>query len=446
MRTQVIGGILAVAVVASIGTTMAVAVGNDRPAQKFDGPAKSTVPTGSTGSTGSAFSTGIVGLTGTAGLTGSSVLPGGRWTALPAAPIVGRSDAAGVWTGDQMLVWGGIDPAGGRDYADGAGYDLTTRRWSTLPAAPLSARAATASVWTGHMLFVWGGTDARGRVEHDGATYDPSTRRWTMLPLAPVAAHSGAQALWTGTQVLLLTLPPGRSSDHVTLAAYDPSTRRWAVRPMLRLPAGHDASYVTGVVAGDRLLVWSHWVRTTKTHDGGLQITPGIDGYTYDLGRRVWTADEVPWRGHDSVDTALWTGRQVLIPASQLWCGYCPGPFDDDTAGVLVDPQTGSARPIPHGQPDDLGGDYLWTGSVLLAVNTTTSIGAPRPASTIYPGTAAYWQPAANTWTRLPSAPLAGGDAVTVWTGHSVLVWGQLFATHQSDPAHPRTAGLQLSR
>jgi hypothetical protein len=31
-----------------------------------------------------------------------------RWSALPAAPLRGRTDAGGVWTGNQMIVWGGM--------------------------------------------------------------------------------------------------------------------------------------------------------------------------------------------------------------------------------------------------------------------------------------------------------------------------------------------------
>lgn len=420
MRNKVIGGILAVGVVATMGTTMAVAARDGGTPPKWDGPAVHPVH------------------------AVSVELPGGRWTSIPAAPIVGRSDAVGIWTGSQMLVWGGANPTGSRDYSDGATYNPTTRRWTKLPTAPLSARSEAASVWTGHLLFVWGGTDARGHTDNDGALYDPATRRWTRLSAAPMTAHSSVQALWTGTKILLLTMPPGRTSNHVTLQAYDPSTQRWTVLPTLRLRARHEGYFATAVMAGNKLMIWSNWAHETKTHDG-FEIASGIDGYSFDLSRRTWAPNSFTWRNHDSVDAAFWTGRQVLIPASQIWCGDCPGPFDSDSAGVRVDPHDGSVGTIPHGPADDLSGAYLWTGSVLLAMNTTAS-GSSPDGRAIYPGPAAYWQPSTNRWTRLPSAPLAGSGAVTVWTGHSLLVWGQLSPISEGGSVGSRTAGLQLSR
>ena len=43
-----------------------------------------------------------------------------RWSQLPPAPILGRMDPAAVWTGRELLVWGGGDsyPA----FADGAAF------------------------------------------------------------------------------------------------------------------------------------------------------------------------------------------------------------------------------------------------------------------------------------------------------------------------------------
>lgn len=425
MRRRMIGAILGVGMVASLGTTMAVAANSDRTPPKLNGPAMTTA-------TSTATSTVLA-------AAHAASLPGGRWTSLPAAPIVGRSGAVGIWTGQQMLVWGGANLSGSQDYADGASYDPTTRRWAILPPAPLSARSAMTSVWTGHVLFIWGGTDARGHTDNDGALYDPATRRWTTLAAPAISAHSSAQATWTGTQILLLTAPPGRTSNHLTLQAYAPSTGRWGVLPTLQLPPGRDNYVATAVQAGNRLFVWSNWAHTTTT-PGGFELTFGINGYSYDPRRHTWAPSPFPKREHDSVDQALWTGRQVLIPASQIWCGLCPGPYNPDSAGVQLTPRTGSVRTIPHGPADDLGGTYLWTGSVLLAMNTTSSSsGGGQPA--VDPGRIAYWQPATNRWTRLASAPLAGSGAVTVWTGRRLLIWGQLSPIHANAP---RTAGIEL--
>ena len=49
-------------------------------------------------------------------------LAAGHWSTLPAAPIPPRDDASVVWTGSELLVWGG------GDHDDGAAYDPTKHR------------------------------------------------------------------------------------------------------------------------------------------------------------------------------------------------------------------------------------------------------------------------------------------------------------------------------
>ncbi len=48
------------------------------------------------------------------------------WSRLPSAPIPSRSEYLAVWTGTEMIVWGGYN--GDTNYGDGAAYDPTTRR------------------------------------------------------------------------------------------------------------------------------------------------------------------------------------------------------------------------------------------------------------------------------------------------------------------------------
>ena len=48
------------------------------------------------------------------------------WTRLPGAPIAPRSEYAAVWTGKQMIVWGGYS-GNTTQYGDGAAYDPATR-------------------------------------------------------------------------------------------------------------------------------------------------------------------------------------------------------------------------------------------------------------------------------------------------------------------------------
>jgi N-acetylneuraminic acid mutarotase len=49
-----------------------------------------------------------------------------QWTALPEAPLTGRAGPTAVWTGSQMIVWGGYTTTENyttsNSYTDGAAY------------------------------------------------------------------------------------------------------------------------------------------------------------------------------------------------------------------------------------------------------------------------------------------------------------------------------------
>ena len=95
----------------------------------------------------------------------------GEWRSL--APMgSGRTGSAVVWTGTRLLLWGG--ETGVRDALvippHGLAYDPKAGRWSPLPQAPLQGRLDPVGVWTGRSLLVWGGDP--GFV--DGAAFTPA--------------------------------------------------------------------------------------------------------------------------------------------------------------------------------------------------------------------------------------------------------------------------------
>jgi hypothetical protein len=105
-----------------------------------------------------------------------------RWRRLP--PMGGRTGAASVWTGRRLLIWGGQTFPGAIVTArHGLSYDPIGNRWSPLPPSPLPARVNPAAVWTGRELIVWGGSitschlnnPCRTRLRGDGAVFSPAT-------------------------------------------------------------------------------------------------------------------------------------------------------------------------------------------------------------------------------------------------------------------------------
>ena len=101
-----------------------------------------------------------------------------RWRRLPAMDT-GRIGHTAVCTGRQLLVWGGRtrDAGSWTAPAHGLVYDRAGDAWSPLPTSPLRGRAGHVAVWTGSQMLVWGGTPARASDPQepfaDGATYTP---------------------------------------------------------------------------------------------------------------------------------------------------------------------------------------------------------------------------------------------------------------------------------
>jgi N-acetylneuraminic acid mutarotase len=362
----------------------------------------------------------------------------GRWSRLPAAPIPDRDDPVGVWTGRELLVWGG--QSGPHDlvvHGDGAAYDPARRVWRRLAAAPLSARTLAAAAWTGRELIVWGGYDhldpAGVQVVGDGAAYDPARGAWRRLPPAPLSARAAATAVWTGREVLVVGGVPAVRTDRdrgfTDGAAYDPvrdSWRRLAPSPQPRgsLMAQHL------VWTGTRLLVWSDWRQTLRsgavTLSNGEQGTEvetrdGLDVWAYDPAADRWAVlPAAPGQPRLGGAVLVWTGREVVSVAGRPYQGP---PLGRDP-GARYDPTRNRWRRLADGPLDtaELAAG-LWTGAALLVWNGTSERSGD-PATDFGPGDGAAWDPRADRWVRLPRSPLGGDGGVAVWTGRAALVWG----------------------
>jgi hypothetical protein len=104
----------------------------------------------------------------------------GQWRRLPAMEF-NRSSFAAVWTGRQVLIWGGLTgPFQDQEIPPhGVAYDPAANRWSAMPMAPLRGRSNPTAVWTGRQMIVWGGTIPGPRTNTpatDGAAYRLASR------------------------------------------------------------------------------------------------------------------------------------------------------------------------------------------------------------------------------------------------------------------------------
>src|SRR5262245_40392079 len=87
-------------------------------------------------------------------------------------PPESRYGHTAVWTGSEMIVWGGRS-ADGVDLNTGARYDPLTDTWRATPLAGApAARIDQTAVWTGSQMIVWGG-NFLGGILTSGGRYDP---------------------------------------------------------------------------------------------------------------------------------------------------------------------------------------------------------------------------------------------------------------------------------
>ena len=90
-------------------------------------------------------------------------------------PLDARYSHSAVWTGSEMIVWGGLFSGA---LNDGSRFNPAANRWVPLSAtgAP-SARSQHTAVWTGSEMIVWGGT--YGPILNDGGLF---TDTWSYHP------------------------------------------------------------------------------------------------------------------------------------------------------------------------------------------------------------------------------------------------------------------------
>jgi hypothetical protein len=253
--------------------------------------------------------------------TGSAYDPvGDSWTAInpTGAPALGRIYHSAVWTGSTMIVWGGRYHNGsswvGLD--DGGIYDPAGGgSWTAVGAsgAP-SARTKHAAVWTGSEMLVWGGVESSGPC-NTGARYDPSSGgSWTTMQSSGApTVRSSFTGLWTGTELVIWG---GFFFDgptwhlEATGGRYDPAADSWQSTNTTGAPVARMNH--TAVWSGSTMIVWGGY-------DALDVATPNTTGDTntggvYDPAADSWTATSLSGAPIERVGhAAVWTGANMIV-------------------------------------------------------------------------------------------------------------------------------------
>jgi len=335
------------------------------------------------------------------------------WAPL-ACPPVGRSGGSAVWTGREFIIWGGSSNTVGMSYFgmnSGAKLNPATGRWypvSTLNAP--SPRWSHGAVWTGREMIVWGGEglDANGRMSQNGTLntggrYDPLGDVWRPMDTngAP-SPRSGHSMTWTGTELLVFGGRTQRSdawgrSVTNTGGRYQPQTDSWSTLAVSQAPSprqSHAAAWT-----GTELIIW-----------GGLGSsalnTPALlgSGARYNHVLNTWTTMAGLAAGATGVVASVWADPSFIV-------------WNVNTGnGARYLPAADRWEPIATGGPRSVSASAaaVWTGSEMLVW------GAPilNSGSRYNPRTD-VWSPMTTV-----SAPKLAWTPPGAWAGDSLLLFG----------------------
>ncbi|OGF63608.1 MAG: hypothetical protein A2Y62_13420 [Candidatus Fischerbacteria bacterium RBG_13_37_8] len=312
--------------------------------------------------------------------------------------FLARINHSSIWTGTEMIIWGGTDNYS--YFNTGARYNPGLNTWSSMSVtnAP-SGRIYHTAVWTGTEMIIWGGKNA-SEYFNTGGRYNVAGNLWTPLELdgAPAgrALHS---AVWTGGEMIIWGGEHGIYEN--TGSRYNPSTDTWSALPASGAPDGR--SEHTAVWSGDTMIVWGGW-NGNYLNTGG-RYYPSTDSWL--------TTSMVNAPAIRRVHSVVWTGSEMII-----WGGFCGITVN---SGARYNPETDIwvATSLSNAPAVRMNHSAVWTGSEMIVwggkYNTYTYL---KSGSKYFPST--------DSWTSISetSAPAARASHTAVWTGAEMIVWG----------------------
>lgn len=385
----------------------------------------------------------LVAVVAIAGVAGRNYQPvaaaNGEWSQMADAPLDARFAPVTLWTGSELLVWGGHDSAG-TELTDGAAYDPDGNRWRTMAPFPFeyelrkgvgigedggSTTHPSPGAWIDDKaVFVLASGEPGG---WQIVSYDPAEDRWDILDEARFAARADdSLARLTGTATVqdpyaavewqgeLLVFGWESERHEFGWSTFDVTSRRWS--SFNGLPGSGGLYGATGpahvTVMDDRYLVW-----VINRYFAGSDAPAG---YSVDLLDGEVVAVERPER-NTRVDIAELSTDGIIVGLSG----------DGETVrrfAAQLDPRTGTWSALTP-PPSGSAGDDLFGG--LSAMDDATALvgGLDIPSYSVgglKSEAAELVLDEDGRWHDLPKAPinLSRVGAVVVWTGDRLIVWG----------------------
>lgn len=191
-----------------------------------------------------------------------------------------RTGHTAIWTGTEMIIWGGryLNGSSVTTYNNGYRYNPATNTWTAFTGGGSvpTARFNHTAVWTGSEMIVWGGSTA------NGARYSPGTGLWFAIAGGP-SYEGNLAAVWTGTDMIIW--------GNTTKAKYNLASNSWT-NPITGITGGYSSIGSKAVWTGSTIIFWGGtgpggtYNPTTNTCEY-ISNTPGPP--VVNSGTAVWT-------------------------------------------------------------------------------------------------------------------------------------------------------------
>jgi N-acetylneuraminic acid mutarotase len=301
-----------------------------------------------------------------------------------------------VWTGTEMIVWGGWD--GTNYFNTGGRYNPSTDSWTATSTTNAPAARSATAVWTGSEMIVWGGVTSSGYL-NVGGRYNPGTDTWT--PTSTTNAPVGRElltAVWTGSEMIVWGGTNGALPRKG--GRYNPTTDSWIDTSTTNAPTGRWGH--TAVWTGSEMIVWGGLTGGGLVNSGGR----------YNPSTNTWTATSTtnapaPRRSH----TAVWTATEMIV-----WGGSSGSLSTGGRYSPSTDSWTETTTTNAPTQRE--AHTAVWTGSEMI-VWGGSGVGGYVNSGGRYNADTDFWIATSTT-----GAPDGRWLQTAVWAGTEMIVWG----------------------
>ena len=243
-----------------------------------------------------------------------------RETSTKNAPSPRQQWHNAIWTGKEMIIWGGGEREASQDV--GWKYDPSTDTWKEIPTS-FSGGIATIAVWADTEMIIWDeGEDGRIHL-NTGGRYNPLaslplTDTWKEISATNAPpARGGYDAVWTGKEVIIWGATWINDSSFINnVWKYNPFKDTWREISTKNVPSrrgGHAVAWT-----GKEMMIWGGFIIGMRVSTNYLNT-----GWGYNPVSDTWK--EISTKNAPSerfIPTVVWTGKEMIIWGGQNNEGY----------------------------------------------------------------------------------------------------------------------------